>query len=353
MPLWYKGIEEEHLAVRNAAGLFDVSHMGEFEVTGLEAQRFLQWLLPSDISQVTPGRGLYTLLCNEKGGIIDDIIVLAREPGKYLMIVNATRRDADLTWIRKHMEGFDVELKDVSNETALFALQGPRAKSILQPILDVDLDGLKRFGHVRASLGDIDLEISRTGYTGEDGFEIFVLNCPIESPAHAERVWELLLQKGRPEGLLPCGLGARDTLRLEAGLCLYGQDLNEDTTPLEARLEWVISWNKETFVGKDTLLRLKLQGFETVKTCFLVKTHGIPRSGYRITNGSENVGRFTSGTFSPLLRRGIGMGYLRTSLSTPGTEVLVELRGTTQPVVIVDAPFYDTNLYGWKRGRRT
>lgn len=350
MPLWYNGIVPEHLAVRNSVGIFDVSHMGRVIITGKDAENFLNHVITNDVSTLTPNSALYSVMCNEKGGIIDDFVLSRLEEEKFLLVPNATNREKDYNWLVKNAKGFNVKIENISDETAMFAVQGPNAEKTLQKICTANLSKIERFKCTSAKLANIDVFLSRTGYTGEDGFEIYVRNAPLEKPANAIKVWNSILEAGKDFGIEPCGLGARDTLRLEAGLCLYGSDIDEDTTPLEARLSFVVKFQKPDFIGKNSLLKQKDEGVKRRRVGLQMIEHGIPRSNFKIySEGGENIGLVTSGTFSPLLNCGIAMAYVQTQQATEGNIVNVEIRGKMVKAKIVPFPFYDAEKYGYKR----
>ncbi|MDH2899599.1 MAG: glycine cleavage system aminomethyltransferase GcvT [archaeon] len=351
MPLWYRGIIEEHNAVRNAAGLFDVSHMGRFSIKGNESTSFLNHVLPSDAKKVKENRAFYSTICNEKGGIIDDTVTNKLSENEYLMVVNAGNREKDWNWLEKHAEKFSVEMADLSDSIALIAFQGPLSLSLLQKSCDIDLSSLKRFGLAYCNLSETRCLISRTGYTGEDGFEIAVLDCPLYDPEKALKIWNNILEIGKDRGVLPCGLGARDSLRLEAGMCLYGNDIDDTTTPVEADLEFIISTEKnETYLGEKVIRSQLKNGTIRTRIAFSMQS-GIPRHGFDIKLAGSKVGTVTSGTFSPIVKKGIGMGYVPPELSENGRTVSVQIRSAEQPANIVSTPFYDQTKYGYKRSK--
>ncbi|MEM2366749.1 MAG: glycine cleavage system aminomethyltransferase GcvT [Candidatus Bathyarchaeia archaeon] len=350
MPLWYKGITEEHLAVRNSVGIFDVSHMGRVIITGKDAASFLNYVITNDVTALTPNSALYSVMCNENGGIIDDFVVSRLEEEKFLLVPNATNREKDFNWLVKKAEGFNVKIEDVSDKAAMFAVQGPNAEKTLQKICTADLSKIERFKCAPAKLAEVDVFLSRTGYTGEDGFEVYVWNAPLNKPDNAIKVWNAILEAGKPYGIEPCGLGARDTLRLEAGLCLYGNDIDENTTPLEARLGFVVKFQKDSFIGKNALLKQKEEGVKRRRVGLQMIEQGIPRQGFKVYNEkSENIGQTTSGTFSPLLKCGIAMAYIQTQHAQEGNVVNIEIRGKMAKAKIVSFPFYDAEKYGYKR----
>ena len=349
MPLWYKGIVEEHLAVRNASGLFDVSHMGRFWIEGEEASDFLSFVLPTNPASVKDGRAFYSTICNQDGGILDDIIANRFTRDRYLMVVNAGNRDKDFRWLKNESSKFKVKLDDFSDSSALIALQGPLASQILQKTTNLNLSELKRFAFAEAQVAGERSLVSRTGYTGEDGFEITVLDSPVDAPEKTLKVWNEILRVGSDYGAMPCGLGARDSLRLEAGMCLYGQDIDETTSPVEAALEFVITKDQRDFVGRDVLLKQLDSGTDRKRIAFSMLEPGIPRHGFTLDFSEKPVGTVTSGTFSPILKKGIGMGYLRTPLASLGQRISVDVRGSDKSAIEVATPFYDTTKYGFKR----
>jgi aminomethyltransferase len=335
MPVEYSGLISEHMAVRKAAGLFDVSHMGQFEVEGAGALRFLQRTTSNDVARLSDGQAQYSALPTPSGGPVDDVIVYRRSADRYLLVVNAGNIQKDWEWLRGQGPE-DCTLADKSDSYALLALQGPLAQEILQPLTPLDLTGVK-FYHF--GVGEIDgrpATIARTGYTGEDGFEIFV------SPEHAEPLWRKLVESGRDKGLSPAGLGARDTLRLEARMCLYGNDMDESTTLVEAGLGWIVCLDeaKGDFPGKALLAEQKAGGPPRKLAGFEVTGRGIARHGYPVYLDDEAVGTVTSGTYAPFLQKNIGLAYLPAARSAVGTEFEVEVRGRRLPARVVPTPFY-------------
>ena len=340
MPIWYTSTMEEHMAVRNNAGIFDVSHMGRVDVSGTDAGRFIEGLFPTNIGKLSNGKSVYTLLLNKDAGIIDDLIVLKMDEGRYLVVVNAASRAKDL----KHMElsgaGLDFKMDDVTEATTMIAVQGPSAAQTLQPLTPLPLAEMKRFTHVVSTVKGIRTVITRTGYTGEDGFEIILYDAASGSLA----VWEALRRSATP-----CALGARDSLRLEAGLPLYGSDMDEETNPLEADLGWVISKDKQSYVGWPRLSSFMQEGPARVRRG-IVMEEGIPRRDFKVTDqAGSQIGVVTSGTFSPMLKRGIAMAYVKTTSSRLGEPVRVVVRDAPSDGKITKFPFYDDSLYGWKR----
>ncbi|HEU4798750.1 MAG TPA: glycine cleavage system aminomethyltransferase GcvT [bacterium] len=334
MPVQYAGIVEEHRAVRTAAGLFDVSHMGEVVIDGPGALDSLQRLITNDAGRLAVGGALYSPMCLPGGGIIDDLTVFRIGERRYLLVVNAATTDKDFAWIRDHTR--HAEARDRSPEFALLALQGPRANEILGRVTRADLSGLEFFHFIDPVdvAGVPDCVISRTGYTGEDGFEVAI---PWDA---APKVWDALIHSGRRDGLMPVGLAARDTLRLEAGLMLYGNDIDETTTPLEAPLGWTVKLDKGEFIGRDILVAQKQQGVRRKLVGFEMLERAIPRHGYALRAGGLKTGHVTSGTFGPWVNKSIGMGYVAAEFARPGTELAVEIRGKSARAATVKLPFY-------------
>ncbi len=332
MPVQYAGILEEHHAVRTQAGLFDVSHMGEIELRGPHAIEAVQELTVNDVTRLADGQAQYSILCLPSGGIIDDIMVYRLTAERILLCVNASNAAKDLEWVRAHARR--AEVVDRSSETALLALQGPRATAIAARLSSVALEQVPRFGVIQASLAGHAVLAARTGYTGEDGWELFCANDD------APGLWSALLEEGKADGLVPVGLGARDTLRLEAALPLYGNDLDAETTPLEARLGWVVRLQKPSFIGRDALLAQRARGIERTLCGFVLAERGIARSGYALQHAGANVGRVTSGTMSPTLGKAIGLGYVPPHCAEVGTALGVEIRGRVLGASVTSLPFY-------------
>ena len=332
MPIQYESILAEARAVRSAAGIFDVSHMGRVEITGSEAARFLHNLVTADILNMPLGRARYTLICNEAGGIIDDTIVYRLEEERFLLVPNAGNTDEVLTWLDQWKDRWtmQVELRVLTRETALIALQGPRAGEILQPVCSVDLSALRPFRCVEGQLSKVPVVLCRTGYTGEDGYELIV---PAED---ASSVWLDFKERGAT----PCGLGARDVLRLEAGLLLHGSDMDSTVTPLEAGLERFVSWDQGEFIGLPALQEGKSSGLSRTLIGFRLVEKGVPRHGHTILSGEEPIGSVTSGTYSPTLDMGIGLGYVALEFSYPGTGIALDIRGRRVEAEVVTIPFY-------------
>jgi glycine cleavage system T protein (aminomethyltransferase) len=318
MPVQYEGVIDEHRAVRTDAGAFDVSHMGELEVEGPQAREFLQSVLANDIDRIGPGRAQYTLLTNDRGGIVDDLIVYELEPTRFLLIVNASNRETDLEWLRDH-EPAESEVRDVSDEYALIAVQGPRSLERL------GLPQAPPFTFSSGELDGVECVVNRTGYTGEEGVELLVATDA------AGELWDHVLERGA----VPCGLGARDTLRLEVCYPLHGNDIGPDTDAISAGLGWVCALEKE-FTGVEELRWVKANGPERKLSAFVMDEAGIPRQGMAIAEGGE----VTSGSHSPMLERGIGMGYVPAALAEPGSEVTIDVRGRARRAHVVKKPIY-------------
>ena len=349
MPLWYSSLSEEHMAVLNAAGLFDVSHMGRIMIRGRVASDFVSHLLPTNCNKIQFGRCFYSVNCSEQGGIIDDVVTSKFSPSQFYMVVNAGNRAKDFAWLQGVSSSYDVSLEDVSDASALIAFQGPLATSLLQQAAENNISNLKRFSFARAIVFGLECIVSRTGYTGEDGYEITVLDSPISDSTKVLKIWNGLLALGKTKGVLPCGLGARDTLRLEAGLCLYGQDIDEDTSPLEASLDNVIDFDNRDFIGKKTLEMQRESGFERKRIAFAMLDPGIPRHSFEVKSAGVPVGKVTSGSYSPLLKKGIGMAYVPPNLSLVGQKLSIVIRGSDKISEVSSLPFYDTSRYGYKR----
>lgn len=333
MPVQYSGIIDEHNTVRNGVGVFDVSHMGEFIVKGPNALAFLQNIVSNDVSKIVPGQAQYSYLPNEEGGIVDDLLVYHLDDGNYMCVVNAGNIEKDWAWFNKNnTQG--AELHNISDHTALLAIQGPKAAEALQSLTDINLSEIPYYRFVRGTFAGVkNVIISATGYTGSGGFEIYFNNV------HAEEIWNKIFQAGVPQGIKPIGLGARDTLRLEKGYCLYGNDINDSTSPIDAGLAWVTSM-KKNFIAKDIIQAVKEKGAENKLVGFKMIDRGIPRHDYEIADASGNIiGKVTSGTQSPVLQQGIGLGYVSTAFSKVGTEIFIPLRGKLLKAEVVKLPF--------------
>ncbi len=336
MPVQYRSIIEEHRAVRQRAGLFDVSHMGEFRIEGPGALDFLQYLAPNDVAKLEINQVLYTQLCLPTGGTIDDCTLYHLADQQYLLVVNASTTDKDWAWVQQHAQGFDLtRLENASSEYALLAFQGPKAQAILQPIADINLTTIPYY-HCRAgAIAGVQALISRTGYTGEDGFELY------HDASQAPRLWNAILEAGRAEGALPIGLGARDTLRLEASFCLYGHELTDDITPLEAGLGWSVKLDKGVdFLGREALARQKAEGLKRKRIGIEMLDRQVCRAGYALLANGQQIGELTSGTIGPTIEKTIGMGYVPPEFAKPGTALEVDIRGKHLPAKVVPMPFY-------------
>jgi len=329
MPLQYSTIREEHRAVREAVGLFDLSHMGELRVTD---ESVAQRVVSRDVTRLRPGRIQYAVLCNDAGGIIDDVLVYAVADGGYLLVVNAGNQDGDFDWIRAHAQGGGTVL-NVGRDWTLVGVQGPRAVGLVQRLTSAELGSVKYYAFVEGTVADVACVISRTGYTGEDGFELFCAN------GDAVRLWRALLEEGKRDGIRPAGLGARDTLRLEAGMRLYGNDMDADTNPLEAGLDWTLNLDKD-FIGRDAIMRTREQGLSRRLVGFKMLDRSIPRHGYNVVSEGERVGTVTSGNVSFTLGYNIGMAYVPPAMAEPGTRLGVDVRGAAAPAEVVPLPFY-------------
>ena len=349
MPIWYKGIVPETLAVRNQVGIFDVSHMGRAIAQGANAEGFLNFVTSNDVGALKPGQAHYALLCNENGGIKDDIIVLRLESERFVIVFNAGNRKKDIDWLKAQAIRRNADLTDVSDETALLSLQGPKAQATLQKLSKMDLSKVPRFGCAETDVSGVDCLVSRTGYTGEDGFEILVWECSPSSPGKAEDVWNSILASGSEFAIEPCGLGSRDALRLEAGMCLYGSDIDENTSPYEARLGFTVKLTKPDFIGKNALEKQKAEGSKLLRIGLRATAQGVPRHGCEILKDANSIGKLTSATFSPTLNCGIGMGYVPREYATEGQTLGIMIRGRRLDAVVTKLPFYPTDRYGWQR----
>jgi aminomethyltransferase len=335
MPVEYSGITSEHMAVRTRAGLFDVSHMGEIEIAGKDALAAVQRISSNDASRLQVGQAHYAALTTPEGTFVDDMLVYRMAPNHFMIVANAANVAKDYGWIAEQIKvAGEAAAVDTSSRYALIAIQGPAAREVLQPLTGVELGELKYYWFGYSEVANARATISRTGYTGEDGFEIFV------PPNMADRVWQALLESGRSAEVIPCGLGARDTLRLEASMRLYGNDIDESTTVLEADLGWTIGWKKETFIGHERLRRQKDEGLSRKLVGFEVLDRGIARHGYPVVSGDRRIGVVTSGTQTPYLKKAIGMAYVPIELTAPGSELDIDIRGRLSKARVVAMPFY-------------
>jgi aminomethyltransferase len=333
MPVQYAGVIDEHRAVRTAAGLFDVSHMGEFRVAGPGAEAFVQGLTPNDVAQLTPGRIHYSAFLTPEGTFVDDLLVYRLAADEFLIVVNAGNIATDFEWAAAAPRQ-GATLEDVSDRYALLALQGPRAVEILQPLTATPLGEIKYYRFARGEVDGRRAILSRTGYTGEDGFELYL------DPEDAGPIWDRLADVGAPAGLVPAGLGARDTLRLEAGMALYGHEIDRTTTPWDAGLDWIVKLDKGEFVGRDALVAARASEPAQRLVGFEVTGRGIAREGHAILAGDEVVGEVTSGTFSPTFERPLGMGYVERAHAAVGSEVEIDVRGKRVAARVAPIPFY-------------
>ncbi len=334
MPVQYTGIVDEHLAVRTRAGLFDVSHMGEVEVRGPRALDYLQHVTCNDVSKLVPGRAQYSALLLPNGAFVDDLLVYMLGEGDFLVVVNASNRGKDVAWMLERRPDAGVAVEDVSERFAQIAIQGPRAVEILRRVTGLDLEAMRYYHFAHGEVAGTRALVSRTGYTGEDGFELYV------AADEAPDLWYALLGEGGPMGLVPAGLGARDTLRLEAKMALYGNDIDDTTTALEADLSWIVKFEKGDFVGREALARQREAGLDRKLVGFEMEGRAIGRHGYAAMLDGAPVGRVTSGTRAPFLERNIGLAYLPPALWEPGSEFQIDVRGRAEAARVVPTPFY-------------
>ncbi len=333
MPVQYSGVMDEHHAVRHAAGLFDVSHMGEIHVQGAGAEAYLQRMTPNDVTKLLPGRAHYSALLNERGTYLDDLLVYRLAADEFLVVVNASNADDDFAWMAKHPHP-DCSVKNVSDHYALLALQGPKAVEILQRHTTTDLSQIKYYRFAKGQVAGRRMILSRTGYTGEDGFELYA------EPSDAAPIWDLLLESGHGDGLVPAGLGARDTLRLEAAMALYGHEIDAETTPFEAGLEWAVKLEKGDFIGRDALLEQRETSIPRQLIGFEVTGRGIARQGHEIWAGPRAIGKVTSGTYSPTFEKALGMAMIERGALATGDALEIDVRGKRVAGRVVDMPFY-------------
>ena len=334
MPVEYSGLSQEHLAVRTRAGLFDVTHMGQVELAGKGALAAVQWISSNDAARLKIGQAHYSGLTTPAGTFVDDMLVYRFGDDHFLLVINASNVAKDVAWIAEQTRRFDVAVVDTSARYALIALQGPLARQVMQRLSNVDLATIKYYWFAHGEIAGVRGTLSRTGYTGEDGYEVFV------PPQQAVQVWDAILDAGRDEDVIPAGLGARDTLRLEAAMRLYGNDIDDTTTVLDADLEWIIGWNKGEFLGRQALADQKARGVASRLVGFEMKDRAIARHGYPVIIDGEAAGRVTSGTQTPFLKKAIGMAYVPAARAVPGMEFDVEIRGRLARATIVPLPFY-------------
>ena len=351
MPVWNEGIQAEHAVVRDSCGIFDTCHMGRTWATGPDVENYLNYVVTNNISKLEPNGGLYTVMCKPSGGIVDDLILYKINDEKYWVVYNASGRKKDFKWLKKNSKDFKIKLEDVSDTYAMIAVQGPKAIEVMQKITKENLDEVKRFNIANLTISGYEVMAGRTGYTGEDGFEIFIPDCPVDSPEKALKIWNDLIGAGAT----PCGLGARDSLRLEAGLWLYGNDIDESINPLEAGLRWTVKLKKPGyFVGNRAIQKMKDEGIKKTLIGIMLEERGIPRHGYPILNmEEEEIGVVTSGGHSPTLGVGIAMAYITPEYKAEGTELYVKVRTRNlNGKVVKHRPFYDESVYGWKRDKK-
>lgn len=336
MPIEYSGLKEEHITVREKVGIFDVSHMGEFWIKGPKAFDLVQKVSANDATKLQPGKAQYTCLPNGEGGIVDDFLVYQFDEEKYMVVVNAANLEKDWNWYQKQ-NTMGAEIEDASDRMSLLAVQGPKALATLEKLTDENLSEMKPFRFKVGKLAGADnVIISSTGYTGEPGFELYIDN------ADAEQIWDAVLKAGQEFGIKPVGLGARDTLRLEAGLCLYGNDIDDTTSPIEAGLGWVVKFKEyKDFIDKDYLWKQKQEGVSRKLVGFVMQEKGIPRQHYEIVNANEEkIGEVTSGTMSPMMNKGIGMGYVKPDFAKEGTGIYIKIRKKVLKAEVVKLPIY-------------
>lgn len=332
MPVRYSSDKEEHVTVREAVGVFDVSHMGEFMLRGPHALDLIQWVTSNDASKIVDGQAQYSCLPNDKGGIVDDLLVYRMGEEEYMLVVNASNIEKDWNWI-KSQDKWGVDMENISDEIVLLAVQGPKAVDTLQKLTEVNLSEVKFYTFLQEKLAGKEMIISATGYTGSGGFELYI------QKEDAEQVWNAIFEAGEEFGIKPIGLGARDTLRLEKGFCLYGNDITDETSPLEAGLGWVTKFTKE-FVNWESLKAQKEAGVSRKLVGFVMEERGIPRQGYPIVDADgSQIGEVTSGTMSPSLNIGLGMGYVNVEKSTPDTEIYVQVRNKNLKAKVAKPPF--------------
>lgn len=339
MPVQYEGLTAEHEAVRTAAGIFDVSHMGEIEVKGKDAEAFLQYLVTNDVSTLNDNQIIYTFMCYPDGGIVDDFLIYKFDKEYFYLVVNASNADKDYEWIKEHVGDYDVEVINVSDDVSEIAIQGPRAEEILQQLTDTDLSEIKFF-HLKRDvmINGAKCLVSRTGYTGEDGFEIYF------DHEHAIPLWEKLMEVGKDKGLKPAGLGARDTLRFEADLPLYGNEMSADYTPLESSLGFFVKLNKpNNFIGKDVMVKQKEEGLKRKIVGFEMKENGIPRQGYEVMADGKVIGFVTTGYNSPTLKKNIGKAMVDIEYAKLGTPIEIKVRKRVLKAEVVSTRFYTKN----------
>ncbi len=350
VPLWFEGVIPEHLAVRESVGIFDVSHMGRFWVKSSNAAAMLDYLFTHNIEAMPIGAARYSLCLNERGGIKDDLIVYRVDENSFFIVCNAVNREKIRSWLTQHAASYDVSIEDVTDRSVMFAVQGPRSPPLIEEALKIPVDEVKWFRFTTIKRKGALLLIARTGYTGEDGFEVIIL--PEEATdlvSYSTELLQQLLSSGRAYNVKLCGFGARDSLRLEAGLVLYGHEISEDITPLEARLHLFVKFEKKSFIGKEPLEEQDREGLSRVRVGLLMIDPGIPREGYLVVKGGKTIGKVTSGGYSPLLKKGIAMALVDTKHAILDSYVYIRIRQRDAKAKIVNWPFYNTIQYGRTR----
>lgn len=332
MPVEYTGIIEEHKAVRNHCGLFDISHMGEILVSGKTAFKSLQKIIANDMGKLEEGKIIYTPMCNQNGGIIDDLLVYCLKEDEFLLVVNASNIKKDFDWVKENVLD-KTEVDNLSDNYAMLALQGPKSQKILTRLTDIDLKSLEYYRFRTAKAAGIEMIISRTGYTGELGYELYF------EPEAAENVWKQLMEAGADFGIKPCGLGARDTLRLEKMFALYGNDIDEETNPYEANMGWTVAINKGYFIGREKLINIKANCCSRKLIPLKITGRGVARNGHQVYFADEKIGEITSGSYSPSLKQGIAMAYLKSDYTTPGTKIEIKIRKRLVKAEVIEGPF--------------
>ena len=338
MPSWYQSPTKEHMSVRSNVGIFDISHMGRLVIAGTESANLLDFLLTNNCVDLKKGKSRMSFFCNRSGGVIDDVMVTRLDTHEFLVTTNAANKDIDLRWIKEKKDDFDVEIDDLTGRVPMIAVQGPRSAETLERLFGQAVSSLVQMQSSWFSSDGNRLLVSRTGYTGEDGFEIYLFEQGEEYEALG--FWKEVLRAGEEPGIQPCGLAARDTLRLEAGFCLYGNELNEDVTPIEARLDFGVRFDERIFIGRNALSSQVERGVDKLRVGLKALERGIPRKGMEIWKDNKEIGLTTSGTLSPILKTGIAMGYVPPEYASPGTRVSIDIRGKKVRAEVVDLPFY-------------
>ena len=338
MPVQYSSIIAEHKAVRSSVGVFDVSHMGEVFISGEKALEFVQHITINDASKLFPGRVQYSAMCYSDGGIVDDLLVYCLGEKEFMLVINAANTDKDFKWMNENNE-VGAKLQNLSDEYSLLAVQGPNSKNVMKKLTSADLDKLGYYYFMVTEIDGTEMILSRTGYTGELGYELYFKG----DEKQAEELWEKILDSGKEFDILPIGLAARDSLRLEKGYCLYGNDIDQTTNPLEAGLGWITKLDKEKFIGKESLLKIKSEGLKRKLAGIVSAEKVFPRHGYEINSNGKKIGSVTSGTVSPVLEKPIALGYVETNYSSPGTKVDISIREKKVPCEIVKLPFVENN----------